>query len=208
MKPFLLLCTLLTVFFCFVLNSRLDQRATELAAAQARIKATEAQRVPRADFDSARRDLSEADQKIMTLEDELKNARVRTAALTERVAALQSQAALPRPDKPGAVAKPGLIKGGYTMMDESVVYFPDSQFRLGNDLLVSSPKGMMVSDKEQEIFGGDLLLQTPQGTIKSDDAMLEINGDNATLTGKQVTVTLRRTADAGETGRTAPASVP
>ena len=48
------------------------------------------------------------------------------------------------------------------------------------------------------IFGGDLLLQTPQGTIQGDDAVLEITGDSAILTAKQVKVALRKsTNDAG-----------
>jgi hypothetical protein len=206
MKPLLFIIALLTVYFCFVLNSRLEKSEAELAAARSKIKAAEEQLVPRAVLDSAQNELNETEKKFLALADELKNSQAQVAALNEWVAAMKNQPNLPRPTKPKPPAKPGLIKGGFRLMDDSMVYLPESQYRLGEDLFVTSPKGPMMSDKEQLIFGGDLLLQTPQGTIQGDDAVLEVNGDNATLTAKQVKVTLRKSAEAVTAAQPAPAS--
>jgi len=203
MKPILYLLTLVTVFFCFVLNSRLQQREADLAAAREKIKATEEERVPRSDLDSTQGELLDAAKKILALEDELKKAQGQVATLSNRVTFMESQPNAPRLPKPRPVTKAGLMKGGFRIMEENVVYLPDSQYRLGEDLFVTSPQGMMMSDKEQTVFGGDLLLQTPQGTIQGDDAVLEINGDSAILTAKQVKVALRKTADAGSLGQPA-----
>ena len=208
MKPLLFICTLLMVYFCFVLNSRLEQSKADLAAARDKIKATEELRVPRSDFDSTRSELLDAEKKITALQDELKNTQGQTTALSEWIAAMKNQPGLPRPAGPKPVTKPGLIKGGFRIMDENMVYLPDSQYRMGADLFVTSPKGMMMSDKDQQIFGGDLQLHLPQGTIQGDDAVLEVNGDNATLTAKQVTVTLRKSAESGSTTQPANAGRP
>ncbi len=197
MKAFLFLCILLAVFFCFTLNSRLETTEAELAAARGKVKATEDQRVPREDLDLTQNQLNEAEKKILAMQEELKDSQTLITALNDRVALMESQPNLPHPVRPRPPVKPGLIKGGYRLMDENMVYLTDSQYRLGEDLFVTSPKGMMMSDKDQQIFGGDLVLQTPQGTIQGDDAVLEVKGDQATLTAKQVTVTLRKSADAG-----------
>jgi hypothetical protein len=209
MKPFLFLAVLLAAFFCFTLNSRLERSEMELAALREKARAAEEQHAAHADLDTAREDLLEAEKKILELEDELKNSQGQVNTLTERVTAMENQpSSLLRPAKPKPVlaVKPGLIKGGFSLMGENVVYMPDSQYRLGPDLFVMSPKGMMMSDRDQQIFGGDLLLQTSQGTIRGDDAVLEVNGDNATLTAKQVTVTLKKSADSSATGATQPAT--
>ena len=55
MKLFLLLSTLLTVFFCFLLNMRLENTEAELTAARGKIKATEEQRVPQVKLDTTER---------------------------------------------------------------------------------------------------------------------------------------------------------
>jgi len=128
------------------------------------------------------------------LETELKNSQVQVAALSDRVTVMENQPAALRSLKPRAPVKVGLMKGGYRIQDENMVYLSDSQYRLSEDLFVTSPGGMMMSDKDQMIFGGDLLLQTPQGTIQGDDAVLEITGDSAILTAKQVKVALRKTS--------------
>ena len=199
MKAFLFISTLLTAFFCFVLNSRLEKTEAQLVSTRAMIKTAEEQQVPKTELAASERELFEAEKKILALLEELKSSQTQVAALNERVTAMANQPNVLRPAKPKPPAKLGLLKGGYRIMDDNMVYLTDSQYRVGEDLFVTSPKGTMMSDREQTIFGGDLLLQTPQGTIQGDDAMLEIKGDNATLTAKQVTVTLRKSADTGGT---------
>lgn len=74
-----------------------------------------------------------------------------------------------------AVSLPGLVNGTYTLVDGTVVYSPDAQLKLGSGWLISSPTGVMVSDKEQKIIAGDLTLQNAKRTMQATDAVLDVS---------------------------------
>ena len=65
--------------------------------------------------------------------------------------------------------------GSYTVEHDAMVYDQNTKLRIGTDLAVSSPHGVMVSDLKQKMVVGDLTFESPDGTFHSEGAMLDVS---------------------------------
>ncbi|MGC4073568.1 MAG: hypothetical protein QM760_13840 [Nibricoccus sp.] len=78
------------------------------------------------------------------------------------------------------VSLPGLTGGSYTLENDTVVYGSDAKLRLTNDVIVSSPSGVMVSDLNQKMVVGDLTLETQGGAMHADGAIVDVSKHRVT----------------------------
>jgi hypothetical protein len=65
-------------------------------------------------------------------------------------------------------------EGSYAFENGAVVYGPDAKVRIANDLTVSSPAGVMVSDYDQKMIVGDLKLENGTSTMNASDAVVDV----------------------------------
>jgi hypothetical protein len=170
MKTTLLLCASLALATGCVRKSELAKAQSELAGLQEKIRQLEQQRVPKADLDAAQAAVATAQEKTAALAQELKGTREQLAATEERVIATERRLSRPDPKMPETVLSPGLVKGSYTLLDDTIVYSRDAQLNFGNGVTISSPTGLMLSDKDRAIVAGDLVIETPRGTEQAPPA--------------------------------------
>jgi hypothetical protein len=79
-----------------------------------------------------------------------------------------------------------ILQGSYTVEDRAFVYEPDIKILLRDDVLLSSPTGVMVSDEQQKLFVGDMQMETAKNTIVASEAVL--NTHSGQMTAKSVSV--------------------
>jgi hypothetical protein len=99
------------------------------------------------------------------------------------VATPSAVAAIPAPADEEVV----ILQGSYTVEDRAFVYEPDIKILLRDDVLLSSPTGVMVSDEQQKLFVGDMQMETAKNTIVASEAVL--NTHSGQMTAKSVSVT-------------------
>ena len=152
-------------------RSELAKAQGEVADLQAKVALLEQQRVPRAELDQARAATAAALERVATLNQELTvtreqltGAQAQMVAAQERAVALERRAVSPDVKVPEQPLAPGLGKGTYTIKDDTVVYSRDAQLNFANGMTITSPSGLMLSDKDREIVAGDLVVETPRGT--------------------------------------------
>ncbi len=88
-----------------------------------------------------------------------------------------------------ATAKPALLSGNFTRENDALVYDADARLRLANDLTLSSPTGVMVSDEQQKIFAGDMAVETARNTIVAHEAVLDTTSGQMTATVASISFT-------------------
>jgi hypothetical protein len=77
---------------------------------------------------------------------------------------------------------PGTIRSE----DGTVSYGPETKLRLRNNL-ISSPTGVMVTDRDQEIISGDLVIERPNGTVvKVTNGVVRVNGNQTSITADSI----------------------
>ena len=163
-KLLLLVGVLLALALGYFLQSKLAATKDELAAVQAQTRRVEQQRVPREEFDQARAAVTVAQEKTATLTQELQVLRAQLAVAQDRADAAErrlSQTGAKTPKDPLSLT---LVKGTYTVMDDTILYSSDAELNLGNGVTISSPSGLMISDKGREIVAGNLVVETPNTT--------------------------------------------
>jgi len=158
-------------------KSELDRTRAALAESQRKIEQLESERVPRAQYDIARASLRIADDRIATLEKNLNAAYDLMAAqqlpLPSETALATNATATPQPPATNL----HLANGGYVVANGTHVYSPDSQLELGQNLQVTSPTGLMVTDTEQRVVGGDLAIKAKGMTMETNDGLLATQAD-------------------------------
>ena len=171
-KSLLLACFLGAVWTGCVRKSELTKSQGELAALQEKIRLLEQQRVPRAEFEQAQAAGAAAQEKLAVVTQELSGTREqltgaqellvvaqeRESAATRRLSALAAKA-------PETTLALGLVQGTYTLKDDTIVYSRDAQLNFANGVTITSPTGMMLSDKDREIVAGNLIVETPRGPV-------------------------------------------
>jgi len=86
-------------------------------------------------------------------------------------------------------AHPLLLEGTFTTEDRALIYESDAKLQLPNNVFLSSPTGVMVSDEQQKIFAGDMQLLTTQQTISANEAVLTLQpGGSSVLTSKTLSI--------------------
>jgi hypothetical protein len=191
-EPGMKLVTLLIAFSILLSGcarkSELEQARVDLTEAQRKIETLENERISREQYDNTRASLKLADEQIALLESELKLAQERLAA-QERENPMVDQASEPGPNGNGTPATLGLVKGVYERSNETFVYSPDAQLDFGRHLQISSPTGLMVSDPEQKIVGGDLNIKAKDVMIETTDGLLSTAADGSVkFIGKTLTM--------------------
>jgi len=184
--------TLLLAISCLLCgcsrNSELDAARENLAEAQRKIAALENERVPRVQYDVTRASLRLADERIATLEQQLKatQEQLSTVAKAETPAASANQSGNNSPETPLAL---GLAKGGYALANETYVYSADAQLNFGNHLQISSPTGLLVTDPDLRVVGGDLSIKSKGMTMETTDGLLTTESDGSVkFTGNTLTM--------------------
>jgi len=138
---------------------------------------------------------------LMSVQSELEAVRERLrkseavlAVVTERLSKLATSNAErlsqipPRTAQDAATsAPPILVEGSYAVEQGAVVYDPNARLRVGKNLEVSSPSGVMVSNIEQKMIVGDLEVASPAGMMRAVGAAIDV--PNQTMTAKQITFT-------------------
>jgi hypothetical protein len=85
--------------------------------------------------------------------------------------------------------QPLLLEGTVTKESDALVYETDAKLQLPNNVFLSSPTGVMVSDEQQKIFAGDMQLLTTQQTISANEAVLTLQpGGSSVLTSKTLSI--------------------
>ncbi|MGC4073918.1 MAG: hypothetical protein QM760_15700 [Nibricoccus sp.] len=102
-------------------------------------------------------------------------------------------AAVPKPEPATAPAssdeKPLLVEGTVTKESNALVYESDAKLQLPNNVFLSSPTGVMVSDEQQKIFAGDMQLLTTKQTISANEAVLTLQpGGSSVITSKTLSI--------------------
>jgi hypothetical protein len=193
MKIMLLCLVLLALATVWLRTSELAAVRTELATARATIDVVEQQRVPKADLARARAAAAAAGERTAALERELADTREQLAATQEKIRVAELRMNL-QADKSSAAppsSSPGLVKGTYTLLEDTLVYSPDARLRVGDNILISSPTGLMLSDKEVATVAGDLAVETPSGTMQATHAFIDVNGGKIEMTADRMTFTNR-----------------
>ena len=165
-KLLILLGALVALATGYFLQSELAGTKTELAAVQEKVRLVEQQRVPRAEFEQARATVAAAQEKAAALTQELQGVREQLAAALDRAAAAERRMSQTGAKTPAPVLALTLVKGTYTVQDDTILYSPDAQLSLGNGITISSPSGRMLSDKEHEIVAGNLVVETPGTAVQ------------------------------------------
>lgn len=179
MKSTLLICLLCLLLGGCARKSDLEKARAELAESRRKIEQLESERVPRTQYDIARASLRIADERITNLE---KNLNAAYDLMAEQQINVPPELAANAPGQPGATPTPPpsnfrLANGGYVVSNETHVYSADSELALGQNLKVSSPTGLMVTDTEQRVVGGDLSIKAKGVTMATEDGLLLTNTD-------------------------------
>ena len=185
----LLCCALLALATVWIRTSELATVRTELATARATIDVVEQQRVPKADLARAQAAVVAVQGKIAALEQELTSTREQLAASQESAQAIARRLSLLRDNTAETGSLPGLVKGTYTLLDDTRVYSPDAQLKVGKSVLISSPTGLMLSDQEVAMVAGDLAVETPSGTMQAVHAFIDVNGGKIEMTADSMSFT-------------------
>ncbi|MFT3781926.1 MAG: hypothetical protein QM790_07910 [Nibricoccus sp.] len=157
-------------------KSELDATRAKLEEAQRQVQALERDRVPRIQYDRAHASLKIADDRIATLEYELKLARAEAADLLEK--AKSNGTAFDSPEGTAIPTAMSLTRGNFSEANETRVFSDDAQLEFGPHLKVTSPTGLLVADPEMKVVGGDLAIKARNVTIESSgDGLLLSNAD-------------------------------
>jgi hypothetical protein len=110
----------------------------------------------------------------------------RDELLTVRDGAVAFQLSLRDPK----VAAPSSVvlatSGTVRSEDGTVSYGPETKLRLRNNL-ISSPTGIMVTDRDQKIISGDVVIERPNGTVlKVTNGVVRVNGNQTSITGDSI----------------------
>ena len=153
-------------------KSELAKAQGEVAELRAKIALLEQERVPRAELDQARTAAAAAQERVAALDreltitrEQLSGAQAQMVAAQERAVALERRAVSPETKVPEPPSSPGLAKGTYIIKDDTVVYSRDAQLNFANGVTITSPSGVMLSDKDREIVAGDLVVETPKTIV-------------------------------------------
>jgi hypothetical protein len=190
MKPMLLACALLTLAFVFFQHWSTNRAAEEIAAERATSREEIARRVPRGELIQARTAEAEARREVREVRHELAELREQLAAAQEKVRVTEAHPATPASagsDTP--INATELFKGSYTTIEDTRVYSADAQLRVGRDVVISSPSGLMLSDNDVSIVAGDLAVKTPGGTLQTTHAFIDVNAGRIDLTADSVSFT-------------------
>lgn len=68
---------------------------------------------------------------------------------------------------------PQVIENGFVTLDGTIVYNQNAKLVIG-DSVITSPSGVMVSDKEQKIIAGNLNVQTGNLTVEFTDGVVDV----------------------------------
>jgi len=147
-------------------KSELVRAQAEVAVLEEKIKVLEAQRVPKAELDRAEAVAAVALERTEVLEQELKGTRAQLAFSQEKASQSERRLTLLGAKAPEPVFAPDLVRGSFTQKDDTIFYSPDAQLNFGNGVMISSPSGLMLSDKERAIVAGDLVVETPRESAR------------------------------------------
>jgi len=189
-----LLCALLALSMFCVHRWELAAVRGDLNASREDARLTAERRVPKAELARAQSAAAAVERKAADLEQALAATREQLAASQQAAKAAEQRlaAAAPAAGEPvGPVAPPGLVKGSFTLQDDTRIYSPDAQLQVGKSVLISSPTGLMLSDQEVAMVAGDLAVETPSGKMQAvhafidiNDGKIEMNADSMTFTNK------------------------
>jgi len=169
-------------------KSDLDAARENLAEAQRKIEILENERVSRSKYDMTRASLKLADERIATLERELRQAQEQ-GAVSSRPAASTELVGQPGVNASARPTALGLTKGTYEQATDTHVYSADAELSMGQHLKVSSPNGLMVSDPELKVVGGDLSIKATNVMLDAPDGLLMTAADGSVkFTGKTLTM--------------------
>jgi len=181
-------------------NAELAEARENLAEAQRKIAAIEAEQISRIDYERTRASLQSADEHIAVLE--------RTLKLRQEQLAVQDRTRQQtvQPPTTEATAKPieipttlTLLKGVYETTNDTHVYSHDAQLNFGEHLQISSPTGMMVSDSDQKIVAGDLSIKAKGMVLETSDGLFATAEDGSVkFVGKTLTMKFAGTVPAQE----------
>ena len=196
MKLASLLLTLSILFCGCARKSEIEAARKSLAEAQHRIEAFENEQKSKTQYEAAQGQLKLANERIVYLETELRLAQAASLTNTPAIA----QTTNPNSSQPESLVQPphpsvpppaalGLTQGAFVVSNDTYVYSEGSQLSLGDNLQISSPTGLMVSDPEQKIVGGDLSIKAKGMTLESNDGLLTTAADGSVkFTGKTLTM--------------------
>jgi hypothetical protein len=160
-----------------------DRANRDLAAARAEAGEDRRVRVPKAELAAVRRSAAEQAE---GLEHELAEARAQLAASQAATADAERRLAAavtpPVAGAPGASTplaaggpvKPDLARGNFSVRDDFRVYSPDARLKVGDNITISSPVGIMLSDDDLSTIAGDLAVETPTGKVEAMHAFVDI----------------------------------
>ena len=136
---------------------------------------------------SLQNELEAVQERLRASEMKLAELAVRSEKLGTSIAARATQM-LPSTLPDAAIpALPLLVDGAYAVEQGAVIYDPNARLRLGNDLEVSSPTGVMVSNIDQSVVVGELTVKSSAGIVRAVGAAIDV--PNQTMTAKQITFT-------------------
>lgn len=172
MKQLLLFGTVAAFLTGCVPKSELARAQSEIAALQEKVRLLEQQRVPRAELEEVQAAAAVAQEKLAELRQELSSTRAHLTSTQEllvvaqaRESAAERRLSAPAGQAPDAALAPGLVQGSYTVQDDTIVYSRDAQLNFANGVTITSPTGLMLSDKDREVVAGNLIVETPRGPV-------------------------------------------
>jgi hypothetical protein len=156
-------------------KAELDAAKSSLVEAQKKIEQLEADRVPRMEYDVTKASLRLADQRIAELEQQLKETQQLLAA--EPLGQLQAaQNGSSRVERPKTLS---VARGTHETANETLVHSADTQLNFGDQLQISSPTGLLVTDPDLRVVGGDLNIKAKGITMETTDGLLTAEGDGS-----------------------------
>lgn len=190
MKQTLLACALLTAAFVAFHRWTVVRAAEEIAAVRTTAREDVARRVPRSELIQARAAEAGARREVAAARQELAQMREQLAAAQEKVrrAETHPDTAAGAPAEAPAPASE-LVKGSYLVIDDTRVYSPDAELKVGRDIVISSPSGLMLSDNDMSLVAGDLSVKTAGGTLQTTHAFIDVNSGRIDLTADSVNFT-------------------
>jgi hypothetical protein len=84
---------------------------------------------------------------------------------------------------------PALLSGSFTRENDALIYDADARLRLPNDITLSAPTGVMVSNEQQTVFAGDMALETARNTIVAHEAVLDTTSGQMSATVASISFT-------------------
>ena len=130
-----------------------------------------------------RRRLREAEEKLATQSTHIDKLQMRSAGSTNKE---EKQPFLATKK----VSPPSQTRGPYRLENDAVVYDSIVKLHFANDVIVSSPTGVMVSDLNQKMVVGDLTIETPDRTMQAGGAVLDVS--NHSFTADSITITMKK----------------